>query len=99
MLLSLPLRIDEWPLAIIIGRLIFHKVDNIESVDFVFSSVLDTEKVPLTESTCVVVIFKEEVVLCVTNFDSFSQIATFKSAFKNQCLVAFCRWLEFVVRL
>lgn len=57
MLLSLPLGIDEWPLALIIGRLIFHKVDNVESVNFVFSSVLDSEKVPLTESTCVVVVF------------------------------------------
>lgn len=63
MLLSLPLGIDERPLAVIIGRVIFHKVDDIKSVDFVLSSVLDTEKVPLTEPTCVVVIFEEEVVL------------------------------------
>ena len=64
-----------------------------------FSSVLDTKKVPLGEAICIVVVFKVKIVLRVTYFDGLSKVSTLKPTLKNQSLVLMSRFLELVVGL
>lgn len=49
----------------VISGLRFHKIDNVEAVEFVFASVLYFEEVPLGETVCAVVILQEQVILSV----------------------------------
>lgn len=49
----------------VISGLRFHKINNVEAVEFVFASVLYFEEVPLSETVCAVVILQEQVILSV----------------------------------
>ena len=50
-------RVYQWFHPLVVGRFRFHEVDNIESVDLVFSSILCPKEVPLCISVRAVVVF------------------------------------------
>jgi hypothetical protein len=58
-------RVDKRLHSMVISGLRFHKINNVEAVEFVFASVLYFEEVPLGETVCAVVILQEQVILSV----------------------------------
>ena len=81
----------------VIIRVRFHKVYDIEPVDFVFPCVLDLEKVPLGEAICTVVVLQVQIILRVAYFHGLAEVSTFESAFKYQGLILILWLLKLVV--
>ena len=63
------------------------------------SRVLYAKKVPLGKAICIVVVFKVEIVLWVTDLDCLSKVSTLKATLKNQSLVLMSGFFELVVGL
>ena len=76
-----------------------HEVDQVETVYFVFASVLNPKVVPLRVSVCPVVILQEQVIFKVINFHCLAQICTFEATLEYQSLVAIWDVFELVVGL
>lgn len=51
--------INEWPHSFIISRIWFHKINNIKPICLIFSSILNSKKVPLAETLGAIVIFQK----------------------------------------
>ena len=79
--------INEWLHALIVVGVWLHKIDDVEAVLSVFSSVLNTEVVPLRVAVCTIVIFEVQVVFCIRYLDSLAQVTTFKSTLEYQRLI------------
>ena len=95
-LLCVLYRINERFHAVVVIAVWFHEVDDVEAIDFVFSSILHSEIVPLSKAISTIVILEVEVILCIRNLDCLPQISRLEPRLENQCAVTWI--LDFVVR-
>jgi hypothetical protein len=78
------LRVDQRLHADAIEGVWFYEIGNVEGVLEVFSSVRDSEKVPLREIRVrTEIYFEMEIVSVGSDLGSSFQVTTFKSTFKN----------------
>ena len=64
-------RVDQRLHALVIVRVGFHQIDNVESVNLIFACVLDSEEVPLGKAIGAIIVFKKQIVLKIIDFHSF----------------------------
>ena len=91
--------INERLHALIVVGVWLHKIDDVEAVLSVFSSVLNTEVVPLRVAVCTIVIFEVQVVFCIRYLDSLAQVTTLESTLEYQRLILLFWLLQLVIWL
>ena len=82
-----PLRVDQGPHPLIVTRVRFHEVDDIESIYFIFSCVFDLEEIPLGETIGPVIVLQVEIILAVSDLHGFSEISALEAALEQQRLI------------
>lgn len=69
------LRVEQWLHALVVGTLWFNQIDEIELVSCSSAGISDSEIIPLSISSSVVIILQDQIILIVSNFNSSSQVA------------------------
>ena len=85
--------VNEWLHALIVVRVWFHEVDDVEAVLPVFSSVLNAEEIPLRVAVCTVVVFEVQVVFGIRDLDGPAQVTTLEATLEYQRLILVFRLL------
>lgn len=85
--------VNEWLHTLIVVRVWLHEIDDVEAVLSVFSSVLNTEEIPLRVAVCAVVVFEVQVVFGVRYLDSLAQVTTLETTLEYQRLILVFRLL------
>jgi len=73
--------------SLVVWTLWFNQVDNVEFIGSELFDILNLEIKPLSEGSCVVIVFKDQVVFIISNFNSSTQVSRFKSTFKNESVI------------
>lgn len=87
LLLCVFARVDQWFHSSRISALTLQHVHDVKSISLILSCVLDSEKVPLSKALGAIIVLHEQVVLELTNFDSFLKIPRLETAFELQSCV------------
>ena len=82
-LFSLFATVDKRFHTLVVIRICFHQVNDVEAVNFILNSVLNSKEVPLRKAVGTVVILKKEVVFEVGDFNSLPQVGTLETTFKD----------------
>ena len=98
-LLRLLDRVNQRLHPLIVVRVWFHKVDDVEAIDFVLYSIFDTEEIPLSEAIRAIVILKKQIVLEIIYLDSPFEICTLESTFEDERFIVGNRLLQLIVWL
>lgn len=85
--------INEWLHALIVVRVRLHEVDDVEAVLPVFSSVLNTEEIPLRVAVRTVVVFEIQVIFGIRYLDGLAQVTTLETTLEYQRLILVFRLL------
>ena len=73
--------------ALVIGTLVFDQINNIKLVRRQFLNIGHPEVKPLRVSRGVMVVFENQVIFVLANFDGSSEIARFKAALEDEGVV------------
>lgn len=90
-------RVHERQHSIVVKRVWFLKILDMESIGPILSSILNSEIKPLSIGVCIIVRFEKQIILIVRDLNCSSQVAAFKSRLKDQSFIG--RVFDSIVRV